>query len=118
MAKFYGAVGYEETSRFNRGVWLPEITERKYFGDILRNISQPQESSVSENDDLRLSNEISIVADAYAYENFSKIRYVEYMNQKWKVSKIEVRRPRLILTIGGVYNTPRIKKSQNSIGGD
>lgn len=113
MPRFYGVIGYEETTRVRKGAWLPSIVERKYYGDLIRNISQPQQSTESENDDLRLSNEISIMADAYAYENFSKIRYVEYMKQKWRVTKVEVRRPRLILSIGGIYNI-HSQKSENS----
>lgn len=104
MPKFFGKIGYEEVVETQRGIWLPEIKEYPYFGDILRQAYQPQPSSESENDDLRLSNEISIVADQRAYEHCSKIRYVCFIGQKWKVTKIEIRQPRLILTLGGVYN--------------
>lgn len=104
MPKFFGKVGYEEVVEAQRGIWLPEVREYPYFGDILRQAYQPQQSSESENDDLRLSNEISIVADRRAYEHSSKIRYVCFMGQKWKVTKIEIRSPRLILTLGGVYH--------------
>ena len=32
------------------------------------------------------------------------MRYVEFMGAKWKISSVEVQYPRLILTVGGVYN--------------
>ena len=106
MAKFYGVIGYAETNETKEtapGVWREEITERTYFGDVGRNTRRLQ-SSDHINDDINIANEISIVADPYAYENFHSMRYVEFMGAKWKVSNIEVKYPRLILTIGGLYN--------------
>ena len=104
MAKWYGTVGYIETKETSPGVWKPEVTERKYFGDVLRNSSRWSASSDSTNDDLNISNQISIVADPFAYRNFHSIKYVEFMGANWKIANVEVHRPRLILTIGGVYN--------------
>lgn len=105
MAKFYGAVGYGVTVDKGDGVWDQTITERLYYGDVLRN-TRKWEKGEHLNDNLNVANSISIVADAYAYEHFFAIRYVEWMGTKWKVSDVEVDRPRLILTIGGVYNGP------------
>lgn len=104
MPKFFGKVGYEEVVEVERGIWLPKVKEYPYFGDILRQAFQPQQSSETVNDELRLSNEISIVADRRAYEHSSQIRYVCFMGQKWRVTKIEIRQPRLVLTLGGLYN--------------
>lgn len=103
MAKFYGSIGYAEQKETNPGVWEEEITERSYFGDLIRN-ARRLESSNSTNDDININNEISIVADQFAYQNFHKMRYVVFMGAKWKISNVEVQHPRLILTIGGVYN--------------
>lgn len=103
MAKWYGVIGYGETVETTPGVWVEQIVERKYYGDILRN-SRRLSSADQLNDDLNVSNEISIVADPYANENFHAMRYVEFMGTKWKISSVEVRYPRLILTVGGVYN--------------
>lgn len=103
MAKFFGKIGYEISKEISPGVWDGEITEREYFGDLIRNTSQYQTRDKL-NDDVNISNEISIVADPFALHNFHSIRYVEFMGALWKVSRIEVQYPRLILTIGGVYN--------------
>lgn len=103
MAKFYGAVGYAETVETAPGVWTEQITERPYFGDVVRNLRRLQTPSTL-NDDVNISNEISIVTDPYANQNFHAIRYVEYMGTKWKVPSVEVQYPRLILTLGGVYH--------------
>ncbi len=103
MAKFFGSIGFAETVETAPGVWRPQITEREYFGDLTRNMRR-YESSGQVNDDLNISNEISVVADPYAYQNFHSMRYVIFMGTKWKVSSVEVQYPRLILTIGGVYH--------------
>jgi hypothetical protein len=103
MNKFYGKIGYAISEETVPGVWVERIVERSYYGDVIRNIRRLQ-SSENLNDDINVSNEISIVADAFANQNFHSMRYVEYMGTKWKVSSIEVKYPRLILSIGGVYN--------------
>ena len=103
MGKFYGKIGYAETRETTPGVWTEEITERNYTGDIIKNTRRWQ-SGDSLNDDLVINNIISIVADPFAYQNFHAIRYIMWMGASWKVTNIEVQRPRLILTIGGVYN--------------
>lgn len=103
MAKFYGVIGYAETVETKPGVWTEQITERKYYGDLTRNARRLQSSSQL-NDDITIANEISIVADSFANDNFHAMRYVEFMGAKWKISNVEVQPPRLILTTGGVYN--------------
>lgn len=103
MARFYGAVGYVETVETVPGVHRELITERYYYGDVLRNSSSWMSSPDSTNDNLRMNNQFSILADPFAYQNFHLIKYVEYMGTKWEVTKIDENRPRLILTVGGVY---------------
>lgn len=103
MAKWYGKVGYEETIETDPYIWETEITEREYAGEVYRN-HRRLENSQNVNDNINVNMEISIVADPYAYQNFHAIRYVSYMGSLWKVSSVEVQYPRLILTIGGVYN--------------
>lgn len=103
MAKFYGKIGFMETTETSPGVWEEEITERYYYGDVMRNMRRWDNSSY-ENDDLKVNNEISIVSDPYAVQNFHAIRYVEWMGALWKVSSVDVQYPRLTLSIGGVYN--------------
>lgn len=103
MAKFYGNIGFAETVETEPGVWVEEITVRPYYGDLVRN-TRRLENSGGVNDNVNISNDISIIADPYANHNFHSIRYIEFMGAKWKVSNIEVQYPRLILTIGGVYN--------------
>ena len=103
MAKFYGTIGYGVTSEIRPGVWDEIITEKPYYGDVNK-LSRRLRTDDKVVDDINIANEISILADPFAYENFSTIKYVEYMGAKWKVSNVEVRFPRLILVTGGLYN--------------
>lgn len=103
MAKYYGKIGYNESVETTPGVWEEKITERSYYMDVVRNALRLQ-STDKVNDDINVNNEISIVADPYAMNNFHSMRYVEFMGAKWKVSNVEVQYHRLILTLGGLYN--------------
>ena len=103
MAKFYGKIGYANTVETKPGVYEEQIVERSYYGDLIRNTRRLQ-SADQVNDDINISNEISIVADPYATSNVQTMRYAVFMGTKWKISNVEVSYPRLILTLGGVYN--------------
>ena len=103
MAKYYGVIGYSDTVEVEPGIWDEEITTKPFSGDEVRNTSRYQ-SSGGVNDDINISNSISIIADPYASENFHHMRYAEFMGTKWKITNVEVKYPRLILTLGGVYN--------------
>lgn len=103
MAKFYGPVGYADTGEQAPGVWEEQITERMYSGELIRNTRRLQGAETL-NDNVNIANEISIVADPFACQNFYRMRYIGYMGAKWKITNVEVQYPRLILTIGGVYS--------------
>lgn len=103
MAKYYGKIGYIEEVEKSPGVWKKETTERFYSGDLNRNSSRSQ-SADKLNDDIVISNELSIIADPFANDHFYAIKYAELMGVKWKVSSVEVKYPRLILQLGGKYN--------------
>lgn len=104
--RFRGKVGYGQSVETAPGVYDDVITEVSYFGDVVRNTRHSQEG-VSVNNDLTVNNSISIVADAWAIENFFAIRYVEWAGTLWTVSDVEIQSPRLLLRLGGVYNGPK-----------
>ena len=105
MGKWYGKVCYATPVEVKPSVWKDDFVERTYYGDLTRNISKWSTTADSTNDNLDLNNQISIVADPYAYEHFYSMRYVEFRGTKWKVSDVDASQyPRLILSIGGVYN--------------
>lgn len=103
MPKYYGTIGFVKTRETAPDVWTGEITEREYSGDVLR-IQRRWQGSEHLNDDLTISNRLSILSDPYAYNNFQSIRYATWMGAKWKVTSVEVAYPRLLLDLGGVYN--------------
>ena len=107
MARFYGEVGYGTPVENppDSGIWVDVITEFTYQGDVIRNTRQ-MEVGEKVNEDIVISNSISIVADQYAIENFFNIKYVRWSGVLWTVTTVEVRSPRLILSIGSVYNGP------------
>jgi hypothetical protein len=105
MAKFHGIIGYIVQVETAPGVWTDQTTERTYRGDILSNVNRWKDGE-NLNPNVTIDNKLSILSDPYAYKNLSQIRYVNWMGTNWTVTKIEVQRPRLILTVGGVYNGP------------
>lgn len=106
MARFNGAVGFGETTETMPGVWEDVITERTYFGDVVRNTRRMSDGE-SVNDDFTVGNSISIVGDGYAFEHVFAIRYVGWSGTLWVVQTVEVQSPRLLLRLGGVYNGPK-----------
>lgn len=103
--KFFGVVGFVVTKETSPDIWEETITERKYYGDVIRN-SKKWEVADQLLDNINISNSISIVGDAFVYEHFFAIKYVEWMGSLWEVKSVELQHPRLILSVGGVYNGP------------
>lgn len=103
MTKWYGVIGYIEQKETAPGVWEEIVLERPYYGDVIRN-SIRYHAGTSINDDVNISNQLSILVDPFGYENFQLIKYVTLSGHKWKVSNIELQYPRIVLTLGGLYN--------------
>lgn len=101
--KFAGRIGFASTVEKAPGVWVEEFVERPYKGDV-RRVTRRLNNVDQVNDNVVVSNTISILSDAYAELNFFAMRYVEWMGAKWTINTVEVQRPRLVLHIGGVYN--------------
>lgn len=104
MTKWFGKVGYSETVETAPGVWMPQDTVREYFGDIKRNATRWATDSNSTNDDLTVNAQISIVADPFALDKFYSMKWIEFMGTKWKITNVDPQYPRLVLTLGGVWN--------------
>lgn len=107
MARFYGPVGFgisKETPP-ESGVWVDEISEFSYYGDVVRN-TRKLDNGETLNNDISVGNSISIVADQFANEHFFAIRYIKWAGTLWLVTEVEVKAPRLLLRLGSVYNGP------------
>lgn len=107
MARFRGEVGYGDTVETppDSGVWVDVMHEYPYYGDVIRN-TRKAEPGESLNDDIVVTNSISIVADQYAFEHFFNIKYIRWMGTLWTVPNVEVKSPRLVLSLGSIYNGP------------
>lgn len=106
MPKFYGTIGFMETKETTPGVWTEEIVERQYYGDITRTSSSMFNQSQL-NDNIKISNSFSIVADPYAYEHFSHMRYIVWQGVKWKIESVDAANPpRLTFTVSSRYIAP------------
>lgn len=103
--RFHGKVGYGETVETSPGVYQETITERDAYGDVIR-ASRAMTEGEQVNQSLSVGNSISIVADAYASEHILAMRYVTWQGVRWTVTDVSVERPRLVLSLGEVYNGP------------
>jgi len=103
MSKYFGKIGFAITEETSPGVYKERIREHEYYGDVLK-FYRRTEGNDKVNSDINISNEISIVADPFAYNNFKSIRYATFMHVKWKVNSVDVQYPRLNLSLGGEYH--------------
>lgn len=103
MAKFYGEVGYIIATETSPGIFSEDLVKKYYYGDEIKHTVRVQ-SSGKINDDLIPSSQVSIIADPYANNNYLNIRYVILHGVRWKITNVDIQRPRIILTLGGVYN--------------
>lgn len=114
--KFSGEIGFwEEDQEVRPGIWKPQIIEKHYTGDVMRNRRSFQKSS-DQNNKFSISNQISILADLYARENWPSIRYVIWKGVKWEVTSVEENYPRLTLEIGGEWNENEDTKNSEDSG--
>ena len=103
MAKFYGEIGFAISKETAPGVYTDTIERRFYYGEVnSRCIRTTNGTSI--NDNVNVSDEISIVSDPFANEHYFAMKYITYMGVKWKVENISVQFPRLVLSLGGIYN--------------
>ena len=116
MGKFYGMIGYATCEETSPGVAIEKVVERPYYGDLTRNYRR-LESDTKVNSDITLSEDISIIADPFAYEHFTSMRYIRYMGNCWRIVGVEEKYPRLVLTIGGLYDGETADESSDDSGG-
>lgn len=105
MAKFFGDIGFATQVETSPGIWEDQIIEKQYYGDIFRE-SRRFSTTDQVLDKINLSNQISIIADGYVVDNVQNLRYVRWLGGLWKISYVELKFPRLVLEMSGVYNGP------------
>lgn len=85
------------------GVWKEYAVTKPYMGDWKR-IESKWNAGSNLIDDKRVNNQLEIISDPFAVMNFTHIRYVKWMGQKWSVNTVTLRPPRIVMEIGGLYN--------------
>lgn len=115
MARFYGPIGFVEQIEdpIGSGIWVEKPVEKNYRGEVSKNTKR-WDTGDKLNNDLNISNTISIVANPYVSNHLSQIRYIKWLGSYWEVISVDVEFPRLILTIGGVYNGPTVGTTGNT----
>jgi hypothetical protein len=103
MAKWSGLIGYALAEETQPGVWTEVITEKKYFGDIIKD-NRKVINQGEINSSVNISNNISVVSNKFMLENMAFMKYITFMGSKWNISLVDVKPPRLIISIGGLYN--------------
>ena len=112
--KYSGKIGYVETIETSPGVWEEVTTERYYKGDVLKNSRRWENNTGSINDNINITNSLSIISDSYAATHFQFMRYAEWMGAKWKITNVDVNYPRYTLSLGGVYNVDETGSGRSS----
>lgn len=102
MAKYYGIIGFAIQEETSPGIWTDVITKRSYKGEVIRN-SRRYDSADNINDNFVITNTFSIVSDAFLYSHIPALRYLEYLGTKFKITSVDIDRPRVTISVGGVY---------------
>lgn len=102
--KFFGKIGFVKTVKTKPGVYTPKEEEREYYGDVVTNRRTWEQSDMSSNDDIQVTNSISIVADSYIKDNLGYMKYVIWNGIKWKIRSFDIDSPRITIDFGGIYN--------------
>ena len=114
MARYYGNIGFATQVESRPGVWEDVIEERPYKGDVLHS-GRRWENSDDINDDVVLTNRFSVISDVYLCSHIPALRYLEYLGTKFKITSVELERPRVTISVGGVY-VPGDSEAQTSDG--
>lgn len=72
-------------------------------GDIIKQSSTVQNGD-KVNSDVTLNHRVSLLGDAYAFDKYFNLKWIEVDGRKWEISSVEVQRPRLIVSLGGLWN--------------
>lgn len=102
MAKYYGYIGFATQVESEPGIWTDAIERRPYKGDVVRS-GRRYESSDNINDNFTINNSFSIISDAFLYSHIPAMRYIEYLGAKFKITSVDIERPRVTISVGGVY---------------
>lgn len=103
MAKYAGKVGFATQTETSPGVWEDVTVERLMKGDVIRaNTTISMDGKV--NGDVTFNHRVSLVGASLPLMEYYNIKYITLDGYKWEVKSIEIQRPRIIVTLGGMWN--------------
>lgn len=112
--KYYGKLGYDiGPTEVAPGVVDDVIVERPVYGDVLNSTinSRAQDAIIPDQD---ITNQFSIVADPFAHKNLHAMRYITWHGVAWEIKQLEIRPPRIIIRVGGVYRGQTVEASDDA----
>lgn len=101
MAKFSGKIGIQKEVTVN-GRTTKSISEVLVRGDLMNFRNDFEGDKI--NNDITYGGTISIIAPTSINRIIHQIRYVVIWGVKWKVTGVKFQHPRIVLSLGGVYN--------------
>lgn len=108
MSKFSGVIGYQSEIEVSPGVWQTSFIEKSARGDILRKDYRWSSQSFSTIETDSSSEKISIGADRFWIPLIrqNRMKYIKYEGDdtKYSITGASVDRPRIILTVGGIFH--------------
>lgn len=103
MPKCSGVIGYALAEETQPGVWTEGMVEKKYYGDIVRDNRKVVDQGEI-NGSINVSNDISVVSNKFMLTNMAFMRYISFANSKWKIKSVDIKPPRMIISLGGFHN--------------
>lgn len=103
MPRCSGVIGYALAEETQPGVWTEDVIEKKYYGDIVRDNRKVIDQGVI-NGSFNINNNISVISNKFMLDNMAFMRYISFANSKWKINSVDIKPPRIIITLGGLYN--------------
>ena len=104
MSKCSGKIGYVRSEESQPGVWEEIPEEKPYTGDLIKDNRRFSNNTTTVNEDLSISNNISIVSNKFMLDNLAFMKYITFMNSKWKINSVDISYPRIVITLGGLYH--------------
>lgn len=108
MSKWHGIIGFstQERSSDHPSVVKNKLVEKPYYGEMDAYAKRWQ-NGTGTIDDLNVTAQLSVIMDQYLTQHIGEISYISWYGQKWKVTSVQPGHPRMIISIGGVYNVEK-----------
>ena len=103
MPKCSGLIGYALVVETQPGVWSEIITDKPYYGDVVTD-NRKFNNQNQINDDMNINNNISVISNSFMLDNLAVMKYITFLKSKWKIVSVEIKPPRIIINIGGLYH--------------